>query len=117
MIYILTKVWQECKRRKNQVAVAPINIIYNPSLNNLQFNPIIINSKTFLIHSLSCLMFIIIYLIVYKLKLIEMYSKYNEVQSLLLNFYLSIVLPLNIYLKNPSLRKYFWNDLLNDLCS
>ena len=114
MIYLLAKIWQECKQRRNPVVVAPLslNIVHHPCLNNLQFNPIIIKSKTFVFHSISCLMFIIIFFVLYKLKLIEMYSKYH----LLVNFNFSIVVPLNIYLKNPSLRKYLWNDLLNDLC-
>ena len=117
IIYLLAKIWQECKQRRNSVVVvAPLNIVYHPCFNNLQFNPIIVKSKTFLIYSISCILLIIVSFILYELKLIEMYSKYNEVQGILLNFYLSIIFPLNIYLKNPSLRKYLWNDLLNDLC-
>ena len=114
MIYILTKVWQEYKRRKNQVAVAPINIIYNPSLNNLQFNPIIVKSKTFLFHSITYLIYIVFIFRLYKLNL---YKKYQHIVLMLINLYFSIITPLNIYWKNSSLRKYLWNNLLNDLCS
>ena len=114
MIYILTKIWQECKRRKNQVAVAPINIIYNPSLNNLQFNPIIVKSKTFMLHSITYLIYIVLIFTLYKLNL---YKKYQYVVLMLINLYFSIITPLNIYWKNSSLRKYLWNNLLNDLCS
>ena len=117
MIYILAKIRQECKQRRNLVVVAPLNIVYHPCLNNLQFNPIIVKSKTFLIYSISCILLIIVSFILYELKLIEMYTKYNEVQVFLINFFLSIIVPLNIYWKNPSLRKYLQNDLLNDLCS
>ena len=114
MIYILTKVWQECKRRKNQVAVAPINIIYNPSLNNLQFNPIIVKSKTFMLHSITYLIYIVFIFTLYKLNL---YKKYQHVVLMLINLYFSIITPLDIYWKNSSLRKYLHNNLLNDLCS
>ena len=118
MIYLLTKIWQEYKQRRNNVAVAPLSIVYNPHLNNLQFNPIIVKSKTFLFHSIMCLMIITIFFIFYKQKLIKMYTKYSQVEVLLINFVFSIVIPLNIYSKNPSLKKYFWNDFLNDLvCS
>ena len=117
MIYLLTKIWQKYKQRSNLVVVAPINIVHHPCLNNLQFNPIIFKTKTFLFHAMPCLMFIIIYSILHKLKFVQMYMKYNQAEFLLINFYVSIILPLNIYLKNPSLRKYFMNDLLNDLCS
>ena len=115
MIYTLTKIRQEYKQRRNQVAVAPINIVYNPCLNNLQFNPIIVKSKTFLFHSIACLMMMIICFIFYKLNLTKTYTKYNQVQHMLINFYLSIVTPLIIYWQNPPLRKYLRNDLLNDL--
>ena len=104
MIYTLTKIRQEYKQRRNQVAVAPINIVYNPCLNNLQFNPIIVKSKTFLFHSIACLMIMIICFIFYKLN-------YHQVQHILINLYISFVTPLNIYWKNLSLRKYVWNDL------
>ena len=87
-----------------------------PYLNNLQFNPIIVKSKIFLFHSISCLMFIIIFFISYKLKFIKLYSKYHTVEVLFVDFYFSIIVPMNIYLKNPSMRKYLWNDLLNDFC-
>ena len=114
MIYILTKVWQVGKRRKNQVAVAPINIIYNPSLNNLQFNPIIVKSKTFMLHSITYLIYIVFIFTLYKLNL---YKKYQHVVLMLINLYFSIITPLDIYWKNSSLRKYLRNNLLNDLCS
>ena len=118
IIYLFAKIWQKCKERKNLVVVAPLNIVLHPCLNNLQFNPIIFKSKTFLFHSISsCSIYIIFWFIFYKLKLIQIYPKYNEVQVLLINFYFSIIVPLNIYWKNPSLRKYLRNDLLNDLCS
>ena len=110
-IYLLAKIWQECKQRRNHIVEASlVNIVHHPCLNNLKFNPIIVKSKTFLFHSILSLMFIS--------------ASYFSVQTrlktegldLLINFYLSIVIPLNIYLKNPSLKKYLRNDLLNDLC-
>ena len=116
IIYLLTKIWQGCKQRRN-LAVAPLNIAnHHPCLNNVQFNSIIVRSKTFLFLAISCLMILIICFILYELKLTKMYTKYNEVQVLLINLNFSIVVPLNIYLKNPSLRKYVRKDLLNDLC-
>ena len=117
MIYILTKIRQEYKQRRNQVAVAPINIVYNPCINNIQFNPIIVKTKTFIFHSIALVMILIICFIIYKLNLIKTYSRYHQVQLILFNFYVSIVVPFYIYWKNPSLRKYLCNDLLNDLCS
>ena len=113
MFYLLAKTWQKCKQRRNLVVIAPLNILHHPCLNNLQFNPIIVKSKTFLFHSISCLLFIIIYFIFYKLKFDQLYMKYNQVEVLLVNIYISIIVPLNIYLKNPALRKYLRNDLLN----
>lgn len=118
MIYLSAKIWQECKQRKNHVLVAvPINIVHqhHPCLNNLQFNPIIVKSKAFLFHSILSLLFIITSGFLHRLKLIKMYEKEQYIQVSLFNFYYSIVLPLNIYLKNSSLRKYLWNDFLNDL--
>ena len=118
MIYLSAKIWQECKQRKNHVLVAvPINIVHqhHPCLNNLQFNPIIVKSKAFLFHSILSLLFIITSVFLHRLKLIKMYEKEQYIQVSLFNFYYSIVLPLNIYLKNSSLRKYLWNDFLNDL--
>ena len=115
MIYILTKIRQEYKQRRNQVAVAPINIVYNPCINNIQFNPIIVKTKTFIFHSIALVMILIICFIIYKLNLIKTYSRYHQVQLILFNFYVSIVIPLYIYWQNRSLRKYLWNDLLNDL--
>ena len=117
MIYLFAKIWQKCKERKNLAVVAPLNTVLHPCLNNMQFNPIIVKSKTFLFHSLSTSIYIIFWSILYKLKLIQMYTKYNELRVILINFYFSIILPLTIYWNNPSLRKYLWNDLLNDLCS
>ena len=120
MIYLSAKIWQECKQRKNHVLVAvPINIVHqhHPCLNNLQFNPIIVKSKAFLFHSILSLLFIITSVFLHRLKLIKMYEKEQYIQVSLFNFYYSIVLPLNIYLKNSSLRKYLWNDFLNDLCT
>ena len=81
-------------------------------LNNLQFNPIIVKSKTFQLHSVSCLICIIYFFTLYKLKWVQTHTKYNEVQFFLINFYFSFVVPLNIYWKNPSLRNYLQNDLL-----
>ena len=118
MIYLSAKIWQECKQRKNHVLVAvPINIVHqhHPCLNNLQFNPIIVKSKAFLFHSILSLLFIITSIFLHRLKLIKMYEKEQYIQVTSFNFYYSIVLPLNIYLKNSSLRKYLWNDFLNDL--
>ena len=117
MIYLLAKIWQKYKERRNLAVVAPIDIALHPCLNNVQFNPIIVKSVTFLIQAISCVLFVILCFILYELKLVEMYTKYNEVQVFLINFFLSIIAPLNIYCKNPSLRKYLLNDLLNDLCS
>ena len=119
MMYLLAKIWQKYKERRNLAVVAPIDIALHaiPCLNNVQFNPIIVKSVTFLIQAISCVLFVILCFILYELKLVEMYTKYNEVQVFLINFFLSIIAPLNIYCKNPSLRKYLRNDLLNDLCS
>ena len=113
MIYLIRKLWQEYKQRRNFVVVSPLNIrAHHPCLNNLQFNPIIIKSKTFLFYSIAFLINFIIFFTFYKFKLIEMYPRYNHVQLILFNFCISIVFPLNMYLKNPSLKKYLWNDLL-----
>ena len=118
MIYLLAKIWKECKQRKNQIVAAPISIVHHhPCLNNLQFNPIIVKSKEFLFHCILSLLFIIASGFLHKMKLIKMYEKEQYVQVSLFNFYYSIVLPLNIYLNNSSLRKYLWNDFLNDLCT
>ena len=118
MIYLSAKIWQECKQRKNQIVAAPVSIVHHhPCLNNLQFNPIIVKSKAFLIHSILSLLFILTSGFLHRLKLIKMYEKEQYVQVSLFNFYYSIVLPLNIYLNNSSLRKYLWNDFLNDLCT
>ena len=117
MIYLVAKIWPKYKQRRNLMVIAPLNIVHHPYLNNLKFNPIIIKSKIFLFHSISCLLFLIIYFTLYKLKLVQMYAKYNEVQVLLLSLYFSIVVPLTIYWKNSSLRKYLQNNLINDLCS
>ena len=119
MIYLLAKIWQKYKERRNLAVVAPIDIALHviPCINNVQFNPIIVKSKTFLVHSILCSMFIICWFIVHKLKLIHMYAKYNEFHVILINLYFSIIVPLTIYCKNPSLRKYLRNDLINDLCS
>ena len=51
MIYLFAKIWQKCKDRKNHAVVAPLNVVLHPCLNNVQFNPIIVKSKTFLIRS------------------------------------------------------------------
>ena len=116
MIYLLAKTQQKYKQRRNLVVIAPLIMAHYPYLNNLQFNPIIVKSKIFLFHSISCLMFIIIFFISYKLKFIKLYSKYHTVEVLFVDFYFSIIVPVNIYLKNPSMRKYLSNDLLNDFC-
>ena len=115
MIYFIRKMWQEYKQRRNLVVIAPLIMAHYPYLNNLQFNPMVVKSKIFLFHSISCLMFIIFFFISHKLKFKELYLEYHTVEVLFVNFYFSIIVPLNIYLKNPSLRKYLWNDLLNDL--
>ena len=115
MIYLLAKARQKCKQRRNLIAIAPLNLVHQPYLNNLQFNPVIIKSKMFILYSLSYLMILIIFFTFYKLK-IEFYMKYKQVlEVLLVNFSISVIIPVNIYLKNPSLRKYLWNDLLNKL--
>ena len=116
MIYLLAKTRQKYKRRRNLVVIAPLIIAHYPYLNNLQFNPIIVKSKIFLFHSISCLMFITIFFIFHKLKFIELYLKYHTVNALFVDLYFSIIVPYNIYLKNPSLRKYLWNDILKNLC-
>ena len=115
MIYLLAKTRQKYKQRRNLVVIAPFIIVHYSYLNNLQFNPLIVKSKIFLFHSISCLMFIIFFFISHKLKFKELYLEYHTVEVLFVNFYFSIIVPLNIYLKNPSLRKYLWNDLLNKL--
>ena len=115
MIYLLAKTRQKYKQRRNFVVIAPFIIVHYSYLNNLQFNPLIVKSKIFLFHSISCLMFIIFFFISHKLKFKELYLEYHTVEVLFVNFYFSIIVPLNIYLKNPSLRKYLWNDLLNKL--
>ena len=114
MIYLLAKMWQERKQRRNLVVVAPLKIVHHPCLNNLQFNPIIVKSKTFLFHSITYLIYIVFIFTLYKLNL---YKKYQHVVLMLINLYFSIITPLNIYWKNSSLRKYLRNNLLNDLCS
>ena len=116
MIYLLAKARQKCKQRKNLIVILPLNIVHQPCLNNLQFNPIIVKSKIFILYSLSYLMYIIIFFTFYKLK-IEFYIKYKPVvEVLLVNFSFSVIIPVNIYLKNPSLRKYLWNEILHYLC-
>ena len=100
----------DCLKKKKYIGivVAPIDIVLHsiPCLNNVQFNPIIFKSKTFLVHSILCSMYFICGFIVYELKLIHMYTKYNEYHVILINLYFSIIIPLTIYCKNPSLRKY-----------
>ena len=116
MIYLLAKARQKCKQRRNLIVILPLNMVHQPCLNNLQFNPIIVKSKIFILYSLSYLMFLLMFFIFYKLK-IEFYVKYKQVvEVLLFNFSISVIIPVNIYLKNPSLRKYLWNELLNNLC-
>ena len=116
MIYLVAKTHQKYKQRRNLVVIAPLIMAHYPYLNNLQFNPMVVKSKIFLFHSISCLMFIIFFFISYKLKLIELYSKYHTIEILFVDFYFSIIIPMNICLKNPSLRKYLWNDILKNLC-
>ena len=96
MIYLVAKIWPKYKQKRNLMVIAPLNIEHHPFLNNLQFNPIIVKSKIFLFHSISCLLFVIIYFTLYKLKLVRMYPKYNEVQVLFISLHFSIVLPLTI---------------------
>ena len=116
MIYLLAKARQKCKQRRNLIVILPLNMVHQPCLNNLQFNPIIVKSKIFILYSLSYLMYIIILFTFYNLKT-EFYIKYKHlVEVLLFNFCISVIIPVNIYLKNPSLRKYLWNELLNNLC-
>ena len=116
MIYLLAKARQKCKQRRNLIVILPLNMVHQPCLNNLQFNPIIVKSKIFILYSLTYVMFIIIFFTFHMLK-IEFYIKYKQVvEVLLVNFPISVIIPVIIYLKNPSLRKYLWNDLLNDLC-
>ena len=116
MIYLLAKIWQKYKERRNLAVVVPIDIALHviPCINNVQFNPIIVKSKTFLFHSITYLIYIVFIFTLYKLNL---YKKYQHVVLMLINLYFSIINPLNIYWKNSSLRKYLWNNLLNDLCS
>ena len=119
MIYLPAKLWQKYKQRKrNLIVVAPLNIVHHlpPLINNLQFNPTIVKSSTFILHSLSCSIYVIFVFTLYTLKLTHMYEKYNDIHVLVFDFYFSIIVPVNICLKNPSLRKYLWNDLLNNLC-
>ena len=115
MIYLLAKTHQKYKQRRNLVVIAPLIMAHYPYLNNSQFNPMVVKSKIFLFHFISCLMFIIFFFISYKLKLVALYSKYHTIEILFVDFYYSIIIPMTICLKNPSLRKYLWNDLLNDL--
>ena len=118
MIYLLAKLWQKYKqRRRNLIVVAPLNIVHHlpPLINNLQFNPTIVKSSTFILHTLSCSIYVIFVFTLYTLKLTHMYEKYNDVQVLVFDFYFSIVVPMTMYWKNPSLRKYLQNKLLSDL--
>ena len=118
MIYLLAKARQKCKQRKNLIVILPLIIVHQPCLNNLQFNPNIVKSKIFILHSLSYLMFLIMFFIFYKLK-IELYSTSIDPQVLevlLVNFSISVIIPVSIYLNNPSLRKYFWNEISHNLC-
>ena len=118
IIYLLAKLWQKYKQRKrNLIVVAPLNIVHHlpPLINNLQFNPTIVKSSTFILHSLSCLIYVIFVFTLYTLKLTHMYEKYNDVQVLVFDFYFSIIIPMTMYLKNSSLRKYLQNKFLNDL--
>ena len=116
MIYLLAKARQKCKQRRNLIVILPLNMVHQPCLNNLQFNPIIVKSKIFILYSLTYVMFIIIFFTFHMLK-IEFYIKYKQVvEVLLVNFPISVIIPVNIYLKNPSMRKYLSNDLLNDFC-
>ena len=112
MIYLFAKMRQTYKQRRNLAVIAPLNIVHHPYLNNLQFNPIIVKSKTFQLHSVSCLICIIYFFTLYKLKWAQTHTKYIEVQVFVINFCFSFVVPLNIYWKNPSLRNYLQNDLL-----
>ena len=112
MIYLLAKARQKCKQRRNLIVILPLNMVHQPCLNNLQFNPIIVKSKIFILYSLTYVMFIIIFFTFHMLK-IEFYIKYKQVvEVLLVNFPISVIIPVNIYLKNPSLRKYLWNELI-----
>ena len=113
MIYLVAKIWPKYKQRRNLMVIAPLNIVHHPYLNNLKFNPIIVKSITFYFHCISPLIIIIVYFTLYKLKLVRMYPKYNEVQVLFISLHFSIVLPLTIYWKNPSLRKYLQNNFLS----
>ena len=114
MIYLFAKMRQTYKQRRNLAVIAPLNIVHHPCFNNLQFNPIIVKSKTFQLHSVSCLICIILFFTLYKLKWVQMHTKYNVVHVFLINFYFSIVIPLNIYWKNPSLKNFLQNDLLGN---
>ena len=112
MIYLLAKARQKCKQRRNLIVILPLNMVHQPCLNNLQFNPIIVKSKIFILYSLSYLMYIIILFTFYNLKT-EFYIKYKQVvEVILVNFHISVIIPVSIYLKNLSLRKYLWNELI-----
>ena len=113
MIYLLAKARQKCKQRRNLIVILPLNMVHQPCINNLQFNPIIVKSKIFIFYSLSYSMMIIFIFIFFKLKIVV---EIEILEVLLINFYVSIIIPVSIYLKNSSLRKYLWNELLNNLC-
>ena len=109
MIYLIAKTRQKYGQRKNLVVIAPLNLVHQPYLNNLQFNPIIVKSKIFIFYSLSYSMMIIFIFIFFKLKIVV---EIEILEVLLVNFYVSIIIPVSIYLKNSSLRKYLWKELL-----
>ena len=112
IIYVVTKTWKECKNRKKLAAVASLNINTMKHINNKAFNSTIIKSKVFIIYAFAILIGLFGLFFSIQFDLIEQYPKIHLMIFFFFYPLLIFFLLTCVYLKNPSLRKYVFGNLM-----
>ena len=115
-VYIARKCFQKYKDRKRNVNIVPI--IQAPSLqfNNCQWNPELVTSKNLFFSMLVTLFLSVVYVLrFHKHGLTEYYEKlfFRIIcNDILPPFCISFIIPLTLYINNPSLRTFFFENII-----
>ena len=115
-IYVTRKCFQKYKNRKRNTSVSPINQAPTPQLNNNSWNPELVTTKN-LFFALFVMLFVgVVYILrFYKHGLTEYYEKmfFRIIcNDILPPFCLSVIIPLTLYINNPSLKTFFYDNII-----
>ena len=115
-IYVTRKCFQKYKNRKRNTSVSPINQAPTPQLNNNSWNPELVTSKNLFFSMLVTLLLSIVYMLrFHKHGLTEYYEKlfFRIIcNDILPPFCISFIIPLTLYINNPSLRTFFFENII-----